>query len=312
MVQFSGVRPKWGDFGGYTIRFAYSSVQRTGCQDVGISGEQSNRKLGEQGIGRAGERGRVGKVVITAVVMSISLMFFVFTGEVMACGDPPGPGCPSACDSLVDCTPGCQCPCLECDENTGSCYEDCGGGTYDKCCCPGGWCYKFNEKECCDSGLCDLGECEQCVNGVCVDRCTYYYSDYCLECDGVGNCIVCGGRPGETCCDGTCCPNHKCCVDGDCIEGGCRPMFDLVESGECGCYAFECEGSITQTFIWYCEEYDGGCPAGTECKQTGTVLCYTTRTKDCIGECLVYGSDCAFGNWEYGPKALRVLCGCCP
>ena len=153
--------------------------------------------------------------------------------------------------------------------------------------------------------------CMGCVPGVgCYDDCVLEEDEQCCcsSDNSKGECC----KIDEDCCDGTCCPNHKCCVDGDCIEGGCRPTFDLVESGECGCYAFECEGSITQTWVWYCEEYDGGCPAGTECKQTGTVLCYTTRTKDCTGECLVYGSECAFGNWEYGPKALRCLCGCCP
>jgi hypothetical protein len=97
-----------------------------------------------------------------------------------------------------------------------------------------------------------------------------------------------------------------------CLLYGCHPTWDLVESGECGCYAFECEGGITETFIWYCQEYDGGCPTGTECVQTDTLLCFTTRTRYCIEDCLAYGSECALSVHEYGPKAPRCLCGCCP
>jgi hypothetical protein len=217
---------------------------------------------------------KVKSVILIFVFISAG---FVFGGKVLACGDPP-PEPPGPCyywHQEQKWVYKCKCACLECDESTGDCYEDCNYAVEWGCCCA-----SDGKGECCLHG-------EYCCDGYCC-------------------------KSGEECCDGDCCPEDKCCVDGDCIEGGCRPRFDLVESGECGCYAFECEGSITQTFIWYCEEYDGGCPSGTECVQTGWEECYTTRTEDCIGECLVYGSECAFGNWEFGPKAPRVLCGCCP
>ena len=147
--------------------------------------------------------------------------------------------------------------------------------------------------------------CYRCEDGVWVNNCSAGQKcctdsgSYCCESD-------------ETCCEGTCCPKGKCCVDGVCLLYGCHPTWDLVESGECGCYAFECEGGITETFIWYCQEYDGGCPTGTECVQTDTLLCFTTRTRYCIEDCLAYGSECALSVHEYGPKAPRCLCGCCP
>lgn len=91
--------------------------------------------------------------------------------------------------------------------------------------------------------------------------------------------------------------------------GGCRPTFDIETTGECGCYAFECEGTRVNTFTWYCEEYDGGCPWGTECVQTEKHNCYHTISYDCIGDCLAYGTDCEYDEAVI-VKAPRCLCGC--
>ncbi len=229
--------------------------------------------------------------------------------------------CLGGCPACKTCTPiGCVCSSACCNDS------HCGQDNCNKC------------VNCSCEYRCDIVNCEVCQDDSCVDACPLFES--CLECDGNGSCIVCGGDPdqaccndecynintqkcctdaetdyicdiNDTCCEGTCCPDNKCCVDGECITGYCRPWFDLEDSGECDCYAFECGGSITQTWVWYCQEHDGGCPWGTECVQTGTLDCYTSRRADCIDDCLTSGSECAFSDWEYAPKAPRVLCGCC-
>lgn len=91
--------------------------------------------------------------------------------------------------------------------------------------------------------------------------------------------------------------------------GCCKPAFDIEESGECGCYAFECEGTRVDTYSWYCEEYDGGCPWGTDCVETDTHDCYYTISYDCIGDCLTYGTECQYDE-PVVVKAPRCLCGC--
>jgi len=259
------------------------------------------------------------KVRLQVGVIAIMIAMVLSCETVTACWNPPPPKCTQPCHywspSQQKCIDECPCPCAGCIPGVG-CYEDCDWEHGWHCCCSAdnsrGQCYKPDEHSCCDGRLCDLDECETCVDGVCEDRCTYYYADWCMICDGAGYCID-RCDPDEHCCDGTCCPNHKCCVDGDCIKGGCRPRFDLEISGECSCYEENCTGFVTQTFIWYCEEYDGGCPSGTECKQTGTELCYTSRTAACGGSCPGGDpSECALSDWSYAPKALRCLCGCCP
>jgi len=183
------------------------------------------------------------------------------------------------------------------------CYNDWPNCTWkctDQGCCYG-TCYNQYQKHCCGYGYN-----KTCYNDetCCLTKCCNNKTEICCH----GNC--CGNT--DTCCDdGGCCAFDKCCVDGHCITGYCRPSFDLIPSGECGCYAFLCEGGITETWSWYCEEYDGGCPSGTECVQTDSVECYTSRTKNCIEDCLTSGSECAFSGWVYAPKTWRVVCGCC-
>ncbi len=167
---------------------------------------------------------RVCAAGFVAIVMGVLLIFSVFSGEAMACGGDPPPDCPpcSTPDGQGGCIPGCTCPCEGCLPGVG-CYEDCPTG--ENCCCPGGWCYNPNEKSCCGSGLCDLDECEKCVDGVCVDRCTYYYADWCMICDGAGYCI-------------SRCEDDECCDDGICkgpICDNCHSISDTTY--ECGHYA---------------------------------------------------------------------------
>jgi len=183
--------------------------------------------------------------------------------------------------------------CLSVEERTVYIGQSCPGVPAGCClqendhCCGGEVCCNDDEDCCTDSGSYCCEEGKDCCKGECCDPDT------------------------EHCCDDDCCPNHKCCVDDECIRGYCRPWCDIVFSGECYCYAFECGGSITETVVWYCQEHDGGCPSGTECMQTGTIKCYTIRTRYCIGDCLTSGSECELSGWTYQPKADRVLCGCC-
>ena len=228
-------------------------------------------------------------------------------------------GCPSTCDPDETCCNDTCCDIGYCCNNEICCGsgEHCCTDSGSYCCpdsktCCGGNCCDPETETCCNGTCCDIGNC--CNDEICCgagERCCTDSGSYC--CPDSKTC--CGGNccdpETEYCCNGECCPNDKCCVDGECIQGGCMPSFDLEESGECWCYAFECGGSITQTFVWYCQEYDGGCPAGTECVQTGTHSCYTSKTAYCIDDCLTSGSECALSEWEFAPKAPRVLCGCC-
>jgi len=232
------------------------------------------------------------KIKIIIYFVTYMLLLSCFAVSVIAC-PPPDCGdcaywngeicyCHQPCCWDSDCTGECDvcndsCVCEDKDSLcTGECHNGCSDG------------------ECVDDdSKCNASNCMKCENGSCVSKCT----------------------DNEFCCNGKCCPNYKCCVDGECIKDHCTPMFELEESGECGCYTFECEGSITETFRWYCAEGyygDGDCPEGTECVQTGTIYCFTTRTRYCIGECLTSGLECELSAYEYGPKAPRCLCGCCP
>lgn len=136
-------------------------------------------------------------------------------------------------------------------DNYFCCGNLCGDRATQKCCAEY-WPYYFYicgiNEICCDDTCCDMST-EQCCDDIGGD-----FDGYCCEPNEVcchGNCCP----PDSHCCNGECCPKHKCCVDGECIRDYCRPSFDLAESGECKCYAFDCEGSITETFSWYCEEY---------------------------------------------------------
>jgi len=149
--------------------------------------------------------------------------------------------------------------------------------------------------------------------------CHFWNGDYC---EYYGNCDA--GCPNcESClycyceCNSECCSYHDCeagqeCVDCECKDkvGHCNPNFTLTRSGECWCYAFECGGSITDTFNWFCEEQGDGCPWGMDCVEVGTEDCYTSKTAECIGDCLAYGSECELDVWVNAPKAPRVICGC--
>ena len=204
---------------------------------------------------------------------------------------------------------------------------DCGDCCHWEGPVPGGSCVVDTYAECgdcvdcgpdcyvCESCICVYGcsGCQSCSGGTCVDDDSKCTGECHNGCSG-GSCVDDDSKcdPNEFCCAGECCPNHKCCVDGDCIEGHCRPRCDLEESGECTCNDGDCDGSITQTFVWTCEEHDGGCPSGADCGQTDTIECYTSRTSNCYGECETSGSECSRTPWDNAPKAPRCLCGCCP
>lgn len=240
-----------------------------------------------------------------AVVTGILLMLFSFTGNAFACGDPPGPGCPSACDTWdpvqEKCIEGCQCPCAECDEDSGYCYEDCPIG--ESCCCSAdnsrGQCYQHDEYSCCDGRLCELDECKTCVDGVCENRCTYYYADWCMICDGTGNCIdrcdpdlcqwcdgygnceFCGGNPDKTCRNGNCCsapngcgpeggppvPDNPTGCEDTSFLGPCNAHDDCY--GTCGSNKDTCDEDFWEGMMEVCSMAASDCVAA--CTQNANI-----------------------------------------
>lgn len=209
-----------------------------------------------------------------AVVMSILLMFFAFTGDVMACGgDPPGPDCPPCAtpDGQGGCILGCQCPCAECDVETGKCYEDCDVEHGFYCCCS-----SDNSKgECCQQGA-------SCCNGrCCPDRC----------CEGETTEILCNKSNGCGCdpAVGGSCSDKKerqpaggvaYYTYGAGTGSGCR-----VYEGDVPCYKWR---TCTEAGSHYMEMCWCGDPDVPECYCTAGLWPYC---QDCIGD----------GEWETEP-----------
>ena len=172
------------------------------------------------------------------------------------------------------CPPACP-DCYYWDDCERECVWACTG---EETCCGGSCC----GNECCNDVCC--GEDQDCCGGECCD-------------------------PDDCCGDDCCGPGYEC-VDDECKKiGYCSPMYTLTPSGGCTCFEGSCGGAITETFNWSCKTYGTGCPSGTNCEQTGWVLCYTSRTFLCLGDC-DEPEDCELGAPTYAPKAPRNLCGC--
>jgi len=212
------------------------------------------------------------------------------------------------CEDLYDseCCDCIDCQCEDNDDLCGSCF-------------PQTTCYKCLDGECLDDPTKCTGECHNgCWEGCCIDddsKCDPYEVCCNGECCGdTRQCMGCGGMTGE--CEYLCCACQNC-IDGTCVGTRCCvPDPELTESGECDCIdkggdGKECSGTITLTFSWSCVELYTSCPSGTDCVQTGWEDCYTTWTKECIGECET-SADCGvdFTKWDHQPKAPRCLCGC--
>jgi len=260
---------------------------------IGLSKRKDNRQ--SAGVVRLCAAG------FAAIVMGIWLMSFALMGEALACGDPPGHGCPPCHepDGSGHCIDECGCACLGCDLETNSCYDNCTGGADVLCCCPVGLCYNLHEKACCETDLCDLDKCQECVNGECVNRCN---PDLCEECDGQGNCEFCGGRLDETCCDGTCCGPDECCGNGECKDccktestGNCEQW-----NSECGCDPIgweDCTGNRKEWTIGvahYCYSECEGWPCNYRLVD---VPCYAWQA--CNEGWANYDSVCIDGGCRY-------------
>ena len=94
-----------------------------------------------------------------------------------------------------------------------------------KPCCDGSCCDPCDCEECVDGScvdICDPDECEVCQDGSCVDRCPLY--EFCLECDGSGNCLSkCNSDLCQVCINDECIVcgvlnQSHCCLDGECVE----------------------------------------------------------------------------------------------
>ena len=111
----------------------------------------------------------------------------------------------SCCDSGTTCCEGDCCYSEYCETcQNKRCKSTCSSSQY---CCDGTCCEDW--KQCCDGTCCDPNNCEECQDGSCVDRCD---PALCQQCDGQGNCPVCGSDPDKCCDNGTCVP--KCDPDG--------------------------------------------------------------------------------------------------
>jgi hypothetical protein len=147
----------------------------------------------------------------------------------------------------------------ECRRDSQCCSRNCVRRGDDKvCACPEGQrrcndrCVnlKRNENHCGECfNRCEEGE--ECVNGVCQGSCP----------------------PGETVCDGECCPEGQECVEGMCIDTTCPPDRILTE-GDCNCGficgadlpPFACQDNDSCT-CFKTTEGTGFCGTGTICEQ---------------------------------------------
>ncbi|RPJ78990.1 MAG: hypothetical protein EHM20_02555 [Alphaproteobacteria bacterium] len=219
----------------------------------------------------------------------------------------------------------------------GGCVLDCGvckkcvyNGTYGFEC---QWKYDW-PIVCCDcTSLCNYDYCKECIqlgfSWYCMNYCR---TNLCEECDGHGNCPVCGDRKHdgvpELCCGGKCydqrtqgccgseiydlvtekcCegygPSHKCrareddcCYDGSCCDKTkCMLCNSLTQKCEYRCNPLECEECDAES--WSCSSK---CKLD-ECCESGT--CVEPGVCNILPKCNSSTYSCA----DFGESTCRAL-----
>jgi len=280
--------------------------------------------------------------ILSGFVFGMILWLSPFVNDAVGCGPPPCYTCPPCytgcyCDNYVGCPTCDSSECLQCGAGHCTCTSWCSGGTccHGNCClypgmncCPDGHCCSSGYS-CCGNKCCHPGTTHCCSDGppgseyyCCPDGQTCCHGNCCVPsaCDECvdGTCKVCGGRPNESCCNGSCYNTitQKCC--GDTGTGYKCDINEICCNGSC-CNPNECKDCNATTHACEsrcnpenCETCDG---AGHCIVCSGdTTKCCQQPSHTCVKKCDPVGAPCPYetpniqaGCQRQGPSNFQCI-----